>query len=123
MNVYKRDDLTSGILREVTHRIDGVDVGRFSIYTHRILDMSIFVEPEFRNRNISRSMIQEMLHRMQLEAAYDPATLVYIDTDASERFWDHVGLVPNPNLDNQLTPEYGYEKHIRMDALLHFSRS
>ena len=117
MNVYKRMDLASGILREVTYQIDGVDMGRFSIYTHRIMDMSIFIELDVRRQNISRKMIREMLYRMQLEGAYDPAALVYIDTDASERFWDHVGLVPNPNVEDKRVPEYGYEKQITMESL------
>jgi hypothetical protein len=67
-------------------------------------------------------MIRDLLHQMDLEASYSPDALVYIDTDASERFWDYVGLVPNPNLDNHDTPEYGYEKQIRMDDLLRFSK-
>jgi len=121
MFTYKREDLTSGILREVTYHLEGNDIGRFSVYTHRIMDMSIFVEPEYRNRNLSRKMIHHLLCHMRDEGAYDPTAFIYIDTDASEKYWDHVGLVPNPNAETRDAPDYGYEKRISMDALLRFS--
>jgi GNAT superfamily N-acetyltransferase len=123
MCTYTRDDLASGTLREITYRCDGKDVGRFSIYTHCIMDMSIFVEPEFRNKNISRTMIRALLMEMGLEKAFRPEAFVYIDTDASENFWDHVGLAPNPNVEDRSTPEYGYEKRITMEDLYRFSGS
>ena len=122
MFTYKRDDLASGVVREVTYRIGGVDAGRFSIYTHGLMDMNIYVEPEFRNRNISRKMIHHFMCHMRLEDAYDPTAFVYIDTDASENFWDHVGLTPNPNVENRSVPEYGYEKRITMEALDRFCK-
>jgi len=121
MFTYKRDDLASGILREVTYHIEGVDIGRFSIYTHGIMDMSIYVEPEYRNRNISRKMIAHLIQAMRNENDFNPLAFVYIDTDASEHYWDRVGLVPNPNVENRRVPEYGYEKRITMDGLYRFS--
>jgi len=85
------------------------------------MDMTIFVEPEFRRKNLSRQMMHEMLNHLREEEAYSPSEFIYIDTDASEEYWDHVGLTPNPNMEDASLPEYGYEKRISMDALRHFA--
>ena len=117
---YERRDLSSGILREVTFSLGDKDVGRFSVYHHKIMDMSIYVEPEYRGKGLTRILIRAMMDALMNENAYVPDAFIYIDTDASERFWDHVGLVDNPDLDNPTVPQYGYEKRISMEALLNF---
>jgi len=117
---YERRDLASGILREVTFCSGDKDVGRFGMYEHKLWDMTIYVEPEFRGRGVTRILIRAMIDALKHENVYDGARFVYIDTDASENFWDHVGLSVNPHLDDSSVPEYGYEKRITLDELLSF---
>ena len=120
MFIYTRKDHLSGIQRYITCRIDGIDAGRFGIYAHGILDMSILIEDEFQGRGLGRGMIKAMLDHMRSEGAYNPSTFIYIDSDASAGFWNHIGMHANPNEDNITCPEYGYEKRITMEALGNF---
>jgi len=118
---YVRQNLTSGLRREITYEIDFVEIGRFGIYKmSKMMDMSIHVEPEHRGKGIARQMMQMMLQHMSDEGSYVPTDFIYIDTDASEGFWDHIGLVPNPNVEDRSKPEYGYEKRISMKSLNRF---
>ena len=82
-----------------------------------LMDMNISVEEEFRNRNLSRALMFDLLSN--LDPRLMEATL-YIDTDASAGFWAHAGLVPNPNCEADV-PERGYEKCVRLRDLLLFS--
>ena len=118
---YVRRNLISGIHREVTYWMDGAEVGRFGIYNRNgMLDMSIFIEDEFHGRGFVRPMIKFMFDAMWSESSYDPTALIYIDTDASQGFWDHVGLTPNPYYDDITRVEYGYEKKITVQELSDF---
>jgi GNAT superfamily N-acetyltransferase len=107
----------SKIHREVLYVVNNVEIGRFAIYTHVLMDMSVHVEEEHRCKGIARRMIRYMLEKLKSENAYDPVLFVYIDTDASSGFWDHIGLSPNPNVDDPNFPEYGYEKRITLGGL------
>ena len=117
---YIRTELRSGVQREITYWVAGVEVGRFGMYEHGLWDMSIFIEDEFHGRGFARPMVTAMFNALRIEGVYAPAAYVYIDADASEGFWDHVGMTPNPNVEDSERPEYGYEKRITMQALSEF---
>jgi hypothetical protein len=84
-----------------------------------LMDMSISVEDAYLKQNRSRQLMLELLTSLDPQLA--DAT-IYIDADASAGFWDHVGLVANPNYDTPDVPERGYEKCIAFRDLLAFSR-
>ena len=116
-----KKNLESGVYREITFRTTD-EIGRFQLNTHSLMDMSIFVEPAHRGKSIARRMIGGMMAIMADEGSLDPNAFVYIDTDASQGFWHHLGLTPNPNVDDTTKPEYGYEKRISMEKLQMASR-
>jgi ribosomal protein S18 acetylase RimI-like enzyme len=110
---YVERHTTSGVYREIVYA-KKTEIGRFALNTHSVTDASIYVEPEHRGKGIARKLIAKMKTILMKEGSYDKTLYVYIDTDASSGFWDHIGFLPNPNIDNPIVPEYGYEKRICM---------
>ena len=105
------------------------EYGCFTIhgqYTHsdsnvdplNLMDLSICVEDAYRNQNLSRRLMFDLLSSLDPRLA--DATF-YIDTDASAGFWEHAGLVPNPNCETEGVPERGYEKCITFRNLMAFA--
>ena len=114
--MYNRREYESGIMREVMY-----EWGRISLHTHSLCDISIFVEPDKRNQGLSRQLMREILLIMTLEEALPE--YVYIDTDASNGFWERVGFFRNPHVDDVTRPEYGYEMRATVLALHNFSQN
>ena len=83
-----------------------------------LMDLNIAVEEPYRNQNYSRKLILELLNGLDQRLA---DAVFYIDTDASAGFWDHVGLVENPNYETPNAPERGYEKCITFQNLFRFA--
>jgi len=117
MPFFKRV-LESGTIREVEE-----PEGRTAFHTHgNVTDMSIFVEEEHRGQGWARRLVQALLLEAKREGF--SAAYVYIDTDASEGFWDHVGFQVNPFHDNVSEPElYGYEKRVAWERLRQFAKN
>jgi GNAT superfamily N-acetyltransferase len=114
---YTKRVLASGTIREVEE-----PEGRAAFHTHgSVTDMSIFVEEEHRGQKWARRLVQALL----LEAKREGFSVehVYIDADASQGFWDHVGFEVNPYYDNVSEPElYGYEKRVEWERLQQFAK-
>ena len=115
---YVKRVLESGTIREVEE-----PEGRTSLHTHGIVtDMSISVEEEHQGQGWARRLVQALLLEAKKEGF--SAEYVYIDADASQGFWDHVGFEVNPYHDNVSEPElYGYEKRVKWERLLQFAKS
>lgn len=112
-----------------THEVER-EYGSFSIhvqYTHsnspvdplNLCDLSISVEEAFQGRNLSRTLIRDLLS--SLDPHFVENAVAYIDTDASAGFWDYAGLKPNPDYDTPDVPQRGYEKYIRLRDLKAFA--
>lgn len=81
--------------------------GSFEIYNYLgIPSMTISVDDEYQGKGISRIMMKEMMCKLNWQGD----SLLYIDTDASEGFWRHIGMTTNENGN-------GYELVISIDNL------
>jgi GNAT superfamily N-acetyltransferase len=119
MNYTKRV-LETSILREW-----GDSFNHVSFFTQirdgkTLTDMSIFVDEEKRGLGNARRMMQRLFFECDKDGFETP--YVYIDTDCSDGFWDHVGFVVNPDYENTHTMQYGYEKRISWETLRSFAR-
>lgn len=114
---YLKRVLDSGTVREVEQA-----EGRAAFHTHgNITDMNIYVEEEHRGHGWARRLVQALLSEARAEGF--SAAHVYIDADASQGFWDHVGFVRNPFYDDVSEPEvYGYEKRVAWERLRQFAK-
>lgn len=110
---YVEKQTSSGVYREIVYA-KKTEIGRFALNTHAVTDASIYVEPEHRGKGVARKLIAKMKSILMKQGSYDETLFVYIDTDASSGFWDHIGFLPNPSVADPNVPEYGYEKRIRM---------
>jgi GNAT superfamily N-acetyltransferase len=111
---------------EVTLRKNGKEVGRFTVTRTAPFSIGIFVEDEERGQGYARKMMNFMLKEWTSRKEYDLSTILYIDTDASQGFWDHIGMRPNPRVEDLSAAEYGYEKCItvaEVDRYLNFESS
>jgi hypothetical protein len=98
---------------------DGHEVGHFDIdYTSNTVCMGIGIEDAYQKQGYSKQLIRKVCSNVQ----FPPDKKIYIDTDASEGFWNYLGLVPNPLYD--FTEEQrdmegaGYEKYIVFSDIL-----
>jgi hypothetical protein len=96
----------------------GNEVGHFDIdYNNVTASMGIGIDEPYQKKGYSKQLIRAVCQRLPLS----PNKKIYIDTDASSGFWDHLGLVQNPLYD--FTEEQrelegaGYEKYITLEKL------
>jgi GNAT superfamily N-acetyltransferase len=94
-----------------------VEVGRFSVYRLNPWSIGIYVEEEWRGQGMARRMMSFMLGEWRERGEYEPARHLYIDTDASEGFWNHIGMRENADVADDSVPQYGYEKCISVSEL------
>jgi hypothetical protein len=94
------------------------EVGHFSIHFGNTYSLNIGIEQEFQGQGYSLQLIQAACR--QLDVPQDKK--LYIDTDASQGFWDYLGLEPNPMYifteDQREIEGAGYEKYIVFKDLL-----
>jgi GNAT superfamily N-acetyltransferase len=102
---------------EIVLTIASEEVGRFTVYKGEVTSMGIFVEEKERGLGFARRMMNGMLEEWALRGRYDKELILYIDTDASNGFWDHIGMHSNPKFENETVPQYGYEKCISVSQL------
>jgi len=102
---------------EVTLSFGVNEVGRFSVYRLNPWSLGIHVEEEWRGKGLARRMMNAMLEEWTVRNEYDPDRVLYIDTDASSGFWEHIGMKDNPDVENSEVPQYGYEKQISVKEL------
>ena len=80
------------------------------------------VFPFTQKKGLSKIILKELMEVAREEGFRHP--FIYIDTDASSGFWDHVGFTTNPYYEDQSKPDlYGYEKRISWEALWAFCLS
>jgi hypothetical protein len=100
--------------------IEGEEHGHFGISRGPTRSMSIGIDEEYQLKGYSRPLMGAVLTEMNLVAT----DKLYIDEDASEGFWDHVGLMDNPTYIfdpiDQDKEGYGYAKVITVKALRAF---
>ena len=118
---FKKRILETSVLREW-----GDEFNHVSFFTQiqngkTLTDMSIFVDEEKRGLGLARRMMQRLFFECDKDV-FD-STYVYIDTDCSDGFWEHVGFVANPLYETTGTMEYGYEKRISWEQLRTFAHT
>ena len=100
-----------------------VEVGYFHIKEGDTMDMSISIDEAHQKKGYSRLLIQAVCDALDL---HDTKRL-YIDTDASEGYWSHIGLQANPLYDFDESMRdvegAGYEMFITFGDLKAFGRS
>jgi GNAT superfamily N-acetyltransferase len=120
MNFTKKV-LESSVLREWGDHFNHVSFFTQIRDGKTLTDMSIFVDEERRGLGLARRMLQRLFFECDkdgFESAY-----VYIDTDCSDGFWDHVGFTVNPLYEDISMMEYGYEKRISWELLRTFAHA
>ena len=117
---YTKRFLGKSVLREYTDGFSRVAMHTQHCEGSTLTDMSIFVDEERRGVGIARRMLQRLFFECDKEG-FQPA-YVYIDTDCSDGFWDHVGFGVNPLCENADVPEYGYEKRVGWEVLRRFAQ-
>ena len=81
-------------------------------------EMSILVEEPYNKLGLTKIMMRLLINQIKRESSnfMEDAgyKLLYIDTDASVGFWQHIGMVPNRHYDakNKNRNGCGYEKYI-----------
>jgi GNAT superfamily N-acetyltransferase len=99
---------------------------RVALYTQyregkTLTDISIFVDEAYRGQGVARLIIARLLVECDKEGFDTP--YVYIDTDCSDGFWDHIGFEINPLCESPVDGmEYGYEKRISWEKLRQFAK-
>jgi len=94
------------------------EVGHFTLSLGSTYSLGIGIEQEYQGQGYSIQLIQALFR--QLEIPLDKK--LYIDADASDGFWNYLGLIDNPLYD--FTEEQselegaGYEKYIVFEKLL-----
>ena len=94
------------------------EVGHFEIHFGSTYSLGIGINEEYQGHGYSIQLIQAAFKQIDLPKDKK----LYIDTDASNGFWDYLGLVKNPLYD--FTEEQrdwegaGYEKYIVVEDLL-----
>ena len=104
--------------------IDNQVIGYFTISTnHRTTpptyELSISVDHDHLNHSLARLMIVSML-----DVNHDMLDKIfYIDTDASNGFWEYIGMKSNHKYDsdNKYEEGSGYEKYITYQSLLNWA--
>ena len=118
---YTKRVLESGILREWEDGASRVALNTQVRGGNTLTDMSIYVDDEKRGQGLARLLVQRILFECDKEG-FQPAH-VYIDTDCSDGFWDHVGFVPTPLYESPRDGmEYGYEKRGCWERLRQFAK-
>jgi hypothetical protein len=125
---YKNNENNSqpyiGLYQSIDEKI--IDVGKFEIeqfWLHGSKSMTIFVEDDYQKHNLSRLMIVSMLYILKYKYQDTNNSIVLsIDTDASDGFWDKIGMKENPWYDSNDSndkniPYAGYEKIITVGEL------
>jgi hypothetical protein len=83
------------------------------------MSMEISIDEEHQKKGYSTLLIRTLCQFIQNGKYPYEGQLLFIDTDASGGFWDHIGMKPNRYYE-RFTPDReggGYEKFITFEAL------
>jgi GNAT superfamily N-acetyltransferase len=86
-----------------------------------LANISIYVEEGERKQGLSRVLVRSLCEHVEKTGV--APTNVYIDTDSSDGFWAYLGFAPNPNMDNEDVPEFGYELVCAWETLCRFGNN
>jgi hypothetical protein len=90
---------------------DGKEIAYFTIYEN---PYSVSISTgDFQGKGLARQMIKLLCEKVNLPED----TLIYVDTDASNGFWEAVGFISNPHYDTK-DEGGGYELVIKFGQLL-----
>ena len=94
---------------------NGEEVAYFTIHEN---PYSVSINTgDFCGKGLAKTMINMLCKKMNLA----PETLIYVDADASNGFWEAVGFKPNRYYDSKRTDGCGYELVIEFGKLLAWS--
>ena len=87
--------------------------------------MTISIDDDHQGKGLTREMIKEMVKKIRKKYPRIRADqYLFIDADASDGFWDKIGMEENPNYDADSTEEgSGYEKRITFGNLEEFANT
>ena len=104
--------------------IQGKECGSFMIsgiggfHSGHTMSMEISIDEEYQKKGYSKPLIQTLCKFIS-NMENGEGQLLFIDTDASGGFWDHIGMKPNRYYE-RYTPEReggGYEKFMTFEDL------
>lgn len=93
---------------------DTDEIGNFKISKLPTYSMSINVDEAYQKRGISMKLINNLLAYIIHNKNLPLQTYFYIDDDASNGFWDSLGMEKTPENDHW----FGYEKRILLSKLM-----
>ena len=122
----KKDDVLAGYFTiKINYAVSlPIDICDFQ---GSVPEMSILVEEPYNKLGLTKIMMRLLINQIKTEcsnfmedAGYK---LLYIDTDASAGFWQHIGMVPNPHYEtkNKKRNGCGYEKYITLINLYNYA--
>ena len=89
--------------------------------------MTISINDDLRRNKLSTPLMQGMLDGIRMEGIRNiDQQKLFIDVDASDWFWDKIGMIPNPRGNNFNGPRVegnGYEKMITIEGIRQYIRS
>ena len=93
-------------------------------------DMHIYIEGCFQGKGLSKIMMKHMIDKIYEDIPdMNRQQMIFIDADASDGFWDKIGMVKSKRYGYDRTPKYyeregaGYEKYITINKLYNFAIS
>ena len=101
---------------------DGDVVGSFTIesnFDNSFLTMGINIDEDFQGQGHARGLIKTMCAYIKTLNIIEGDQLLYIDTDASDEFWGHIGMTENANFESEDSTIIGsgYEYEIEFGKL------
>jgi hypothetical protein len=83
------------------------------------MSMEISIDEAHQKKGYSRRLIRSLCQFIRTCEPHCDEQLLFIDTDASGGFWDHIGMKPNRYYDRYTADREGggYEKFITFEAL------
>jgi hypothetical protein len=126
IEIKKGDDVLAGYFTiKINYAVNlPIDICDFQ---GSVPEMSILVEEPYNKLGLTKIMMRLLINQIKRESSnfMEDAgyKLLYIDTDASVGFWQHIGMVPNRHYDakNKNRNGCGYEKYITLINLYNYA--
>ena len=108
--------------------IQGQECGSFTIgaiggfHSGHTMTMDINIDDEHKKKGYSVRLIRTLCEFIKECRVQHEGQLLFIDTDASGGFWDHIGMIPNRYYERFTNDREGggYEKVITFEQLCKF---
>jgi len=93
-------------------------------------DMHISIDDNYQGYGLSKIMIKYMIDKIYKDIPnMNGDQMIFIDADASDGFWDKIGMIKSNRYGYDRNPKYndregaGYEKYITINKLYKYSKS